>query len=353
MIDCSTFNMRKKREKSRDPWRALATEAANPASRDLDLMKPAAIVRLINREDRRAVAAVGAAADAIAAVAERFAAAILGGGRVAYLGAGTSGRMGTLDASELPPTFGLPFSGPGSVLGIIAGGPRALRRSVEGAEDSIVEGAAAIRRGRLGQGDLVIGISASSLAPYVRAALGEAKRRGAVTALVTMNRVPQPAFVDHLIVVETGPEVLAGSTRMKSGLATKAVLHAISTTAMILCGKVYGNRMIDLRAWCAKLEARAHRLIEDIGGVSPHRAQALFRLAAGDVKSAIVMARLGVARSEAARLLQAADGSLRKILGGKQRNISSALRPPPSASSLPCPLLRKPRHAKRAMRKDA
>jgi N-acetylmuramic acid 6-phosphate etherase len=217
------------------------------------------------------------------------------------------------------------------VLGIIAGGPRALRRSVEGAEDSTVEGAAAMRRARLGQGDLVIGISASSLAPYVRAALQEAKRRGAVTALVTMNRVRRPAFVDHLVVVETGPEILAGSTRMKSGLATKAVLHAISTTAMILCGKVYGNRMIDLRTWCAKLEARAHRLIEDIGAVPPRRARVLFRLAEGDVKAAIVMARLGVAPSEAARLLQAADGSLRMILDGKGHNISSALRPPPSA----------------------
>lgn len=311
----------------RDPWRALATEAANPASRELDLMKPAAIVRLINREDRRAVAAVGAAAPAIAAVAERFAAAIGGGGRVACIGAGTSGRMGTLDASELPPTFGLPFAGRGSALGIIAGGPRALRRSVEGAEDSITEGVGAIRRARLGRGDLVIGISASSLAPYVRAALAEAKRRGAATALVTMNRVRRPGFVDHLVVVETGPEILAGSTRMKSGLATKAVLHTVSTTAMVLLGKVHGNRMIDLKAWCAKLEARARRLVEELGGVPPRRARLLLRLAEGDVKTAIVMARRGVARPEAACLLRDAGGSLRRIMDGHDRASSRVPRP--------------------------
>ncbi len=297
-----------------DPWKNLATERANRRSRDLDRMPARAVARLILDEDRAALSAALSALPAATRVAEVFARVILGGGRVYYVGAGTSGRLGVIDAAELVPTFGMPFEGRGSVHGIMAGGWTALRRSVEGAEDDAGAGRAAATKRRIGAGDLVIGISASSLAPYVRAALKESKRRGAATALLTMNRVSRPAFVDTLVVAVAGPEVIAGSTRMKSGLVTKALLHNISTTAMVLCGKVYGNRMIDLRAWCTKLEARGARLIEEIGGVSRRRAAAILAASGGRVKTGLVMARFGVDRAEAERRLSAVRGDCRALL---------------------------------------
>lgn len=259
------------------------------------------------------VAAAGATA--LAPLVERFARVVLAGGRVLYLGAGTSGRLGVLDAAELVPTYGMPRSGPGSVLARIAGGWLALRRSVEGAEDDRKAGRSEITSLGIGNEDLVIGISASSLAPYVRSALEEARVRGAQTALITMNRVPCPAFVQVLVCVPVGPEVVAGSTRMKSGLVTKAVLHTLSTSAMVLAGKVYGNRMVDLKTWCSKLEARGLRLVVEVGRVSRHRAQRLLAGARGEVRTAIVMGRLGVDAAEARRRIRASGGRLRTLLG--------------------------------------
>jgi N-acetylmuramic acid 6-phosphate etherase len=303
-----------KKRSSADPWSKLVTEAVNPRSRSLDTMSPPAIARLIADEDLRAIKAVRSASAVISRVAVDFAAAIRAGGRVLYLGAGTSGRLGVIDAAELVPTFGLPRRGKGSAVGRIAGGWRALRRSVEGAEDSIDAGRASVKDLRITSRDLVIGISASSLAPYVRAALEEAHARGARTALVTMNRIPRPGFVDHLIAVLVGPEVVAGSTRMKSGLATKSILHAISTTAMILCGKVHGNRMVDLKPWCSKLEARGARLIVEIGDVSPRIAGRILEASHGEVKAGIVMARHDCSLAEARKRLAAASGDLRRAL---------------------------------------
>lgn len=256
-----------------------------------------------------------ASAPALVPLVERFARVILSGGRVLYLGAGTSGRLGVLDAAELVPTYGMPRSGPGSVLGRIAGGWLALRRSVEGAEDDRQAGRSEITSLGIGSRDLVIGISASSLAPYVRAALEEASVRGAQTALITMNRIPCPAFVQVLVSIPVGPEVVAGSTRMKSGLVTKAVLHNLSTSAMVLAGKVYGNRMVDLKPWCSKLEARGLRLVVELGRVGKNRARVLLKAARGEVRTAIVMARLGLGAAEARRRIRAVGGRLRNLLG--------------------------------------
>lgn len=302
-----------------DPWAKLATEKANPRSRHLDLMKPEAVARLIASEDARAIAAVRCVAPAIAAAARLFAEAVVEGKRIAYIGAGTSGRLGVIDAAELPPTFGMPRQGRKAVIGIMAGGSRALRRSAEGAEDDAATGRRAVARLGFGAGDLLIGISASSLAPFVRAALEEAKRRGSGTVLVTMNRVARPRYVDLLIAPVVGPEVLAGSTRMKAGLATKAVLHNLSTTAMVLAGKVYGNRMVDLKMWCAKLVARGERLVAELGGVSRPVARRLLREAHGDLKAAIVMAHRECEHHEAVHHLRAAKGRLRHALPPRRR----------------------------------
>lgn len=296
----------------RDPWARLTTEATNPLSAKLDRMSALAIAQLIAREDRKAIEAVSTATKTIAQVARRFCDAIVGGGNVYYVGAGTSGRLGVIDAAELVPTFSLPRSGAGSAKGFIAGGLKALAQSVEGAEDDVHAGA---KVGNLAQkGDLVIGISASSLAPYVRAALIAAKENGAATSLVTMNKIKRPPFVDFLIAVRVGPEVLAGSTRMKSGLATKSVLHNISTTAMVLAGKVLGNQMVDLKTWCSKLEARGQRLISTIGNVPPPEAEQILKSARGDVKAGIVMARRKIGRSAAIELLRKSKGDLRRAI---------------------------------------
>ncbi len=306
--------MMKRTPRKKDPWAELVTESPNPHSRDLDLMKPTEIVRLIAAEDARAVARIAESADTIAAVARDFANAIVSGGRVVYIGAGTSGRLGVIDAAELVPTFGLPRKGPGSAMGLIAGGPAALRRSIEGAEDDAARGRAEIDALKLRGNDLVIGISASSMAPYVRGALAAAHARKSSTALVTMNIIPRPRYVDHLIAVPVGPEVLAGSTRMKSGLTTKSILHSISTTAMVIAGKVYGNRMVDLKTWCAKLDARANRLMIDIGGVSRKEALLIRKEARDDIKLALVMARTGLSRKDSRARLKNAGGNLRAAL---------------------------------------
>lgn len=286
------------------------TEARDPATAEIDRLDDVALARTLVEAHRGAVDAAAAAAGAIARATALVVDAIEGGGRVVVLGAGTSGRLAVLDASELPPTFGLD---PAIVEGRIAGGDAALRRAIEGAEDDPEAGARAVAD--VGARDAVIGISASGGAPFVRAALTAARAQGARTvAIVNAAHAPLEGLADVAIVAATGAEPIAGSTRMRAGTAQKIVLNAISTGAMIRLGKTYGNRMVDLVATNAKLRARAERLVREIAPEAGDP-RALLDAAGGSVKTAIVMARRGVARAEAERLLRDAGGRLARVIG--------------------------------------
>lgn len=292
-------------------YRLLPTEQPNPSSRGLDRRGLAGVVSTMCREDAVVPRAVAAEAPRIARAAEFFAAALAGGGRVFLFGAGTSGRLCVLEAAELPPTFGTP---PGRVVAVMAGGRSAVFRSKEGAEDDGPAAAREVRR-RARKGDLVVGVAASGVTPFVRGALREAKRRGCRTVFVTSNaRVPLPE-AEIVIAPRTGPEVLSGSTRLKCGTAAKLVLNAMSTAAMVRLNKVYDNWMVDLRPTNRKLVFRAVRVISRIGRVGPRRAEALFKASGRHVKTAAVMARLGLDRRAARRLLVGHEGSLRRALG--------------------------------------
>jgi len=281
-------------------------------------MTPGAIAALMNREDRRAVAAVGRVRREIASAVKLVVAALARGGRLFFVGAGTSGRLGVIEAAECPPTFGTP---PRLVQAIIAGGRGAVFRSREGAEDDERSARRAVRR-RVRRGDVVVGISASGVTPFVRAGLAAARGQGAATVLVACNAegVRGARSAAGLRVVPlTGPEVLAGSTRLKAGTATKLVLNTITTAAMTGLGRVYGNRMIDLQPRSAKLYERALRLVTDLGGVSRGRARTALKASRGRVRVAIVMAKSGRNAIEAARALAAAGGSLRVALQKPRR----------------------------------
>jgi N-acetylmuramic acid 6-phosphate etherase len=273
-------------------------------------MPTRAAVELILDEDRRAVAAAKRQSASIAWAATLLAQSLERRGRVVFVGAGTSGRLGVLEAAECPPTFGVDRR---SIRAEIAGGPDAVFQSQEGAEDNAVKGA---RVGaRLSARDLLVGISASSVTPFAASALAAARKRGAATVLVTCARRPGlGALADVLIVVDSGPEVLTGSTRLKAGSATKAVLNALTTAAMVRLGKTYGNLMVDLRSTSAKLVDRGRRVVQSVGGVAPPAAEKLLTAADGEVKTAIVMARLGVSAPEARRKLKAARGHLRAVI---------------------------------------
>src|SRR5262244_980299 len=271
---------------SRIRYARLATERANPRSRALDLLRPREIAALMNREDRRAVLAVGRVRAEIAAAVALIVAALRRGGRLFFVGAGTSGRLGVLEAAECPPTFG---TRPQLVQAIMAGGRGAVFRSREGAEDDEAAARRAVRA-RVRRGDVVVGISASGVTPFARAALEAARRRGAGTVLISCNPSgPGRAFADVRILPKTGPEVLAGSTRLKAGTATKLVLNTLTTAAMVGLGKVYGNRMVDLRPNSRKLHARANRLLRELCSIDAEAAQKLLDRAGGQVKVAIVM----------------------------------------------------------------
>jgi len=291
---------------ARIPYHRLPTERANPRSRGLDRLSPGAIARLMNRADRQAVNAVGGAAPAIGRAVTAIVECLGRGGRLFFVGAGTSGRLGVIEAAECPPTFN---TRAGQVQAVMAGGRRAVFRSVEGAEDDARGGARAIHARARG-GDAVVGIAASGVTPFVRAALGEARRRGALTVLVTCNpSVPRRAA--HIVIaLKVGPEVLAGSTRLKAGTATKLTLNTLTTAAFTRLGKVHGNRMVDLQPKSAKLRARAERLVRDLGGVSAARAGKLLEQAGGSAKVAVVMARRRVTSAEARRRLRTAGGFL-------------------------------------------
>ncbi len=295
-------------------YERLPTERANRASRALDRMSALEIVTLMNGEDRRAVAAVGHARRSIAAAAELIVRSLRHGGRLLFVGAGTSGRLGVLEAAECPPTFGTP---PRLVRAVIAGGRPAVFRSREGAEDDAPAARRAVHAAARA-GDVVVAVSASGVTPFAAGALAAARGRGATTILVTCNAgVPRRA-ARVVVALAPGPEVLAGSTRLKAGTATKLVLNALTTTAMTRLGKVYGNRMIDLAPRSAKLRARAVRLVEELGGVGRPRARVLLGRARGSVRLAVVMARRGGTAREAARALRASGGSLRGALQGRR-----------------------------------
>jgi N-acetylmuramic acid 6-phosphate etherase len=296
---------------SRIRYARLTTERANPRSRALDLLRPRQIAALMNGEDLRAVRAVGRVRADIASAVGLIVGALRGGGRLFFVGAGTSGRLGVVEAAECPPTFGTP---PRLVQAIMAGGRGAVFRSRESAEDDAAAARRAVRA-RVHRGDVVVGISASGVTPFVWAALAAARRRGARTILISCNATGiGRAPADVRVVVATGPEVLAGSTRLKAGTATKLVLNTLTTAAMTGLGRVYGNRMVDLEPRSAKLRERALRLIGEVAGVSRTRALSAFEGSGRRVRVAIVMARNGWDAAEAARALRAAGGSLRVVL---------------------------------------
>ncbi len=298
-------------------YATLATERSNPRHRALDRLSADRLVATITREDRRAAASVTRVRRPLARAVELVASALGSGGRLVYAGAGTSGRLGVLDAAECPPTFGVSS---GRVVGAIAGGHRALWRAVEGAEDRGDDARRALGRLRVGPRDVVCGICASGVTPFALAALREARRRGARTIAVTC--APSAALrglADILIAPRPGPEVLTGSTRMKAGLATKMVLHTLTTGAMVRLGKVYGNLMVDLRPTSRKLRARALRIVAELTGLPPARARALARRAGGRPSVALVMHRLGLDAAAARRRLAAHGGRLRAALGEDRR----------------------------------
>jgi N-acetylmuramic acid 6-phosphate etherase len=290
------------------------TERRNPRSSTIDTASALEIVDLIGAEDAGVPAAVAKARLEISRAIELIEAAFRAGGRLIYVGAGTSGRLGVLDATECPPTFGSP---PEMVVGVIAGGPPALVRSVEGAEDDVNAAKEAMDSLQVGADDVVVGIAASGTTPFVQAALTRAQSRGARTALVSCSEPPRElaGTCDVCITVLVGPEIVTGSTRMKAGTATKLVLNTLTTGAMIRLGKIYGNLMVDLRAWNDKLIDRSQRIVMETTGLDRGAARRVIDAAEGSVKTAIVMARRGVAKDEAEQLLAEHAGRLRPIVG--------------------------------------
>lgn len=290
------------------------TEHRNPRTARIDEASAAEIVDLMNAEDRTVASAVATRRAEIARAIDIIEASFRAGGRLFYAGAGTSGRLGILDASECPPTFG---TDPEMVQGIIAGGPPAVFRSQEGAEDVPEHGAAAIdERGVTGR-DCVVGIAASGTTPFVRGALVRAEQIGAKTVVIACTPLSPDitGLVDVSIVAVTGPEVVTGSTRLKAGTATKMILNMLTTGAMIRLGKTWGNLMVDLQATNLKLRDRSERILMETCGVDRDGARALLDSAAGSVKVAIVMHRAAVPRDEAVRRLDAAAGSIRRVVG--------------------------------------
>jgi len=290
------------------------TEAINPATQAIDSLSAREIVALINAEDHKVAPAVAAVSDAIAEVAERAAAGIRQGGRLIYVGAGTSGRLGVLDAAECPPTYSTP---PEMVVGVIAGGEAALTRAVEAVEDDPENGRRDIAVLNIGPNDVVVGLAASGRTPYVLGAIAEARARGAYTAGVTCSH-PSPLSdaVDTVIAPIVGPEVVAGSTRMKAGTAQKLVLNSISTTVMIRLGKTYGNLMVDLQPLNEKLRRRSVNIVSSITGLSQEEARAALAAAGHELKTTLVMCLAGVSADEARARLRASGGHVRAAAEG-------------------------------------
>lgn len=291
----------------------LTTEAVNPKSVNIDSMDSLQLVQLINSEDATVAASVAAAAQDIAAAIDCIVDRLRGGGRLIYIGAGTSGRLGVLDASECPPTFSTP---PGMVVGLIAGGDTALRTPVEGAEDSLTLAAEDLAGIGINARDCLVGIASSGRTPYVIGGLQFARMLGCATIGHSCNASSEmAAHCDILITTVVGPEVISGSTRMKSGTATKMVLNMLTTATMVRLGKTYCNLMVDLRASNSKLIQRSQRLVMRLTGLDQAAAEALLSRAAGEVKTAIVMHHRSVDAQAARNLLSAAQGHLRTVIG--------------------------------------
>lgn len=292
----------------------LATEERNPDTHQLDTLSTMDLVAAIQREDEKVAPAVRAALPQIAAAVDIVAYALRNGGRLFYIGAGTSGRLGVLDAAECPPTFSTP---PEMVQALIAGGAGAMFSAVEGAEDDLTQAETDLRERNLASGDVVVGLAASGRTPYVIGGLRYAATLGARTvALVCLADSELSLSADLTIAISVGPEVIAGSTRMKAGTAQKMALNMISTAAMVKLGKTYGNLMVDVKATNAKLAARVRRMVREVTGAGDGEAAAAIEKAGGSAKIAIVMLQGKVSAETARRLLNEAHGSVRLTLGG-------------------------------------
>ena len=290
----------------------LTTEGRNPDSEAIDSLSPVEIVRLINAEDARVAEAVRRETERIARAIEVIADRLQRGGRLIYIGAGTSGRLGVIDAAECPPTFN---TDPGMVVGLIVGGPSAMIRAVEGAEDRVELAAEDLAEIGLSERDVLVGIATSGRTPYVIAGLKHARSKGAFAIGLSCNQDPALAdCCDLLIAPVVGPEVISGSTRMKAGTATKMVLNMLTTGAMVRLGKTYGNLMVDLRATNSKLIERAGRIVMTLTDLAEEEARALLARCDGELKTAIVSHRKSLSPDEARRILAKVNGHLRRAL---------------------------------------
>jgi N-acetylmuramic acid 6-phosphate etherase len=312
-------------------WQALPTEAINPASLTVDKAAVPDIIEMILNEDRKVVAAVQKEKQRIAHGVEIITQAVRKGGRVIFVGAGTSGRLGVVEASEMPPTFG---TSPTLVQAIMAGGQEAVFRAKEGVEDNYEEGARSIGRLRLNRKDVVIGVSASGMTPFVRGALTRARKAGAKIIFVTCWPGSElQNFVDLQIAPAVGPEIIAGSTRLKAGTATKLVLNMLTTIAMIKLGKTYGNLMVDVQTGSEKLKDRARRILGVVTGIDYDAADALLKRAKWNVKAAIIMQRANLSLPQALRRLKKAHDSVREAIGEDDdatTTVRAGASPPPA-----------------------
>jgi N-acetylmuramic acid 6-phosphate etherase len=297
----------------RSKWQSLPTEAINAATLGIDKLSPDDIVEGMLNEDRKMLAAVQREKDRIAVGVEIVTQALRRGGRIVFVGAGTSGRLGVLESAEMPTTFG---TDPELVLAIMAGGRNALLRAKEGVEDNYEEGARSVNRLSPNRRDVVIGVSASGMTPFVRGALTRARRAGSKIIFVTCDpRTELQTFVDLTIAPAVGPEVIAGSTRLKAGTATKLVLNMLTTAAMVRIGKTYGNLMVDVQTGSEKLRDRARRIITIVTGLEYDEADKLLKRAHWNVKEAIVMHKTGLTYSRASAKLRRAHDSMREAIG--------------------------------------
>jgi N-acetylmuramic acid 6-phosphate etherase len=298
---------------TRSKWESLPTEAINPVSLAVDKTPVSEIVEIIVGEDRKVIAAVLKEKERIAHGVEIISSALRKGGRIIFIGAGTSGRLGVVEASEMPPTFGTSAV---TVQAIMAGGQEAVFRAKEGVEDNYEEGARSISRLRLSQRDVVIGVSASGMTPFVRGGLTRARKAGAKIIFITCWPGSElQNFVDLQIAPAVGPEIIAGSTRLKAGTATKMVLNMLTTISMIKVGKTYGNLMVDVQTGSEKLKDRARRIITTVTGLSYDDAGELLKRAKWNVKAAIVMEKAKLTLPQAIRRLKKADDSVRDAIG--------------------------------------
>jgi N-acetylmuramic acid 6-phosphate etherase len=299
---------------ARSRWQRLSTEGINPSSRAIDTLPLTDMVAVMVRDHRRVLAAVAAERTKIAKAAGIVARQLQKGGRLIFVGAGTSGRLGLLEAAEMPPTFGISRE---TVIAVLAGGPAAVYRAKEGAEDDNVEGRRALARLRPTKNDVVIGISASGVTPFVEGAVSRARTTGSAIVTITCNvRSPLKRLADVAITLQVGPEVIAGSTRLKAGTATKIALNILTTTAMIRIGKTYGNLMVDVKATNEKLRDRARRILASATGLDYDASGELLRAANWNLKAAIVMQKTGLPERAALARVGAAGDSVRKALLG-------------------------------------